>query len=349
MEKIKNILKKREALLAIIILVYSTFVAIMSPNFLTYGNLTNVLKACSVTGIFSLGVLIIIISGGFDVSFTAIAQVTEYFCVYFMVNWFTNGNLLLTILLAILAGGLLGLFNGFLIDHFKMPAIIITISTQNLFYGLMYVVTRGKLLYTIPDYIWPLADGKLFKVAQAVGAPNGLSYVTVLWFGMAIVLDFVLRKTTFGRTVFWMGGNRVAAERVGVNMFKTTLLVYGLAGAIVGVGSIAHVAIVQTVIPNSIVGTEMSVIAAIILGGASISGGKGSVLGAILGVVLFQIVNNSLTLLKISSYWYNVFTGAIIIFSVILNATQEIQQSKRMIRVKVANDLPAAEAKEAVL
>ncbi|ADY14231.1 ABC transporter permease [Sphaerochaeta globosa] len=342
MEKIRNILKKREALLAVIILIYSAFVAIMAPTFLSYGNLTNVLKACSVTGIFSLGVLIIIISGGFDVSFTAIAQVTEYFCVYFMVNWFTHGNLLLTLLLASLVGALMGLFNGFLIDHFKMPAIIITISTQNLFYGLMYVVTRGKLLYTIPEYIWPLADGKLFKVAQAVGSPNGFSYVTVLWFVMAVILDFVLRKTTFGRTIYWVGGNRTAAKRVGVNMFRNTMLVYGIAGAIVGIGSIAHVAIVQTVIPNSIVGTEMAVIAAIILGGASISGGRGSVLGSILGVLLFQIVNNSLTLLKISSYWYNVFTGAIIILSLILNATQEIQQKRQIIRVKVASDIKEA-------
>lgn len=342
MEKIRNILKKREALLAVIILIYSAFVAIMAPTFLSYGNLTNVLKACSVTGIFSLGVLIIIISGGFDVSFTAIAQVTEYFCVYFMVNWFTHGNLLLTLLLASLVGALMGLFNGFLIDHFKMPAIIITISTQNLFYGLMYVVTRGKLLYTIPEYIWPLADGKLFKVAQAVGSPNGLSYVTVLWFVMAVILDFVLRKTTFGRTIYWVGGNRTAAKRVGVNMFRNTMLVYGIAGAIVGIGSIAHVAIVQTVIPNSIVGTEMAVIAAIILGGASISGGRGSVLGSILGVLLFQIVNNSLTLLKISSYWYNVFTGAIIILSLILNATQEIKQKRQIIRVKVASDIKEA-------
>lgn len=342
MEKIRNILKKREALLAVIILIYSAFVAIMAPTFLSYGNLTNVLKACSVTGIFSLGVLIIIISGGFDVSFTAIAQVTEYFCVYFMVNWFTHGNLLLTLILASIVGALMGLFNGFLIDHFKMPAIIITISTQNLFYGLMYVVTRGKLLYTIPEYIWPLADGKLFKVAQAVGSPNGFSYVTVLWFVMAVILDFVLRKTTFGRTIYWVGGNRTAAKRVGVNMFRNTMLVYGIAGAIVGIGSIAHVAIVQTVIPNSIVGTEMAVIAAIILGGASISGGRGSVLGSILGVLLFQIVNNSLTLLKISSYWYNVFTGAIIILSLILNATQEIQQKRQIIRVKVASDIKEA-------
>ncbi len=339
MNRLKNLIKKREALLALIIILYSIFVGIKEPSFFTYGNITNVLKACSVTGIFALGVLVIIISGGFDVSFTAIAQVTEYFCVYALVNWIGGGNLILAFLMAIAVGCLMGLFNGFLIHHFKMPAIIITISTQNLFYGLMYVVTRGKLLYTVPEFLWPLADGKIFKVAQSVGSPLGFSYITLLWFGLAIILGLVLRFTTFGRSIYWIGGNPIAAQRVGVNMRKMTLMIYGLSGAIVGIGAIGHVAIVQTVIPNSIVGTETSIIAAVILGGASITGGKGSALGTILGVLLFQIVNNSLTLLKISSYWYNVFTGAIIILSIVLNAVQEIQQSKRIVRVKVDTEL----------
>ncbi len=163
--------------------------------------------------------------------------------------------------------------------------------------------------------------------------------VTVLWIVMAILLAVVLKKTVIGRSVYWIGGNALAAERVGINMRKMALFVYGLTGAIAGVGSLAHVAIVQTVIPNSIVGTEMSVIAAVVLGGASITGGKGSVFGSFLGVLLFAIVNNSLTLLQISSYWYNVFTGAIIVLSIILNAVQERQQKKRIIRVKVDENL----------
>jgi len=153
---------------------------------------------------------------------------------------------------------------------------------------------------------------------------------------MAFGLSLLLRYTTLGRSIYLIGCNRTAAERVGVNILRTTLFVYGITGAISSIASIVHVSIVQTVIPNSIVGQELQVIAAVVLGGASLTGGKGSVLGTVLGVLLFSILSNSLTLLKISSYWYNVYIGVIIIGSIVINALQEIHQRKNMIRVSVA-------------
>ena len=334
MNKIQQVLKKRETTLFIIILALVVFVSSRVPNFFTYENICNVLKSYTVVGIFSLGVLLVIISGGFDVSFSAIAQVSEYIVVWLLLKHI-QGNLVIAFLLAIITGTLLGLFNGFLIDHYKMPAIIITISTQNLFYGILYVTTKGKLLYESPSYLWPLSNVKILPAIAENGSTYGLSTVTVLWLGLSIILAFILHKTVIGKSVYLIGGNAVAAERVGINIRKTILFVYGLAGAIAGIAAIAHVSIVQTVIPNSIVGTEMAVIAAVVLGGASITGGKGSVLGTFLGVLLFAILSNSLTLLRISSYWYNVFTGAIILLSIAVNALQELAQERRKIRVKV--------------
>ncbi len=336
MNYILPILKRRESLLSFLIFILIILVSSLSSNFLTYENITNILKASSVTGIFSLGVLLVIISGGFDVSFSAIAQVSQYFSVWMLLNYLPQGGLLVTFFLAITVGGLLGLFNGYLIDHFSMPAIIITISTQNLFYGVMYVITKGRLLYEVPSYIWPLSNTKIFEAVAANGATYGISMVTVVWIVLAIGLAIFLKYTMIGRSIYWIGGNKRAAQRIGINTKRTTILVYIIAGMIAGIAAIAHVSIVQTVIPNSIVGTELPVIAVVILGGASIKGGKGSVWGTVLGVILFAIVSNSLTLLQISSYWYNVFTGGIIITSVILNALQEIQQQKRIIRVNVS-------------
>lgn len=331
-----NLLRSREMLLGITILVILVLLSLLSPSFMTYTNIVNLLKSFTVLGIFSLGVLLVIISGGVDVSFTAIAQVVQYAVVYLFLNNM-QGNVFLAFTFAIVLGTFMGLFNGYLIHRFKMPAIIITIATQNLFYGLMYVITEGQLIYVIPEYFWKISNTMLFKQIAANGAVSGISMTTAIWFFLSIIVALLLKFTVLGRSIYMIGGNPVAAQRIGVNSRNTTLFIYGAMGAVAGIGGIVHVSIVQTVIPNSIVGQELQVIAAVILGGASITGGKGSVLGTFLGVLLFAILSNSLTLLQISSYWYNVFTGMIILISVLLNAMQEIQQQKQKIRVQVEN------------
>jgi simple sugar transport system permease protein len=329
---LKGLLKKRELILALVILALVFIITPLAPSFLTYDNITNILKTYTVVGIFSIGVLLVIISGGVDVSFTAIAQVVQYAVVYVLLNYI-SGNIFISMIMALVIGTALGLFNGFLIYHYKMPAIIITIATQSLFYGLMYVITHGRFLYEVPRYFWDLANARICTAAG--NSSIGLSVVTVIWFAIALVFSLLLRYTVIGRSIYLIGCNRTAAQRVGVNILKTTLFVYGITGAISAVASIVHVSIVQTVIPNSIVGQEMQVIAAVVLGGASITGGKGTVSGTVLGVLLFSILSNALTLLKISSYWYNVFIGFIILGSVVINAVQEIRQRKNIVRVSI--------------
>jgi simple sugar transport system permease protein len=335
MKTLLGILKKREAVLAIILLLLIIIISSLTPNFLTYGNITSVLKSYTVLGIFSLGVLLVIISGGVDVAFTAIAQVVQYAVVYLLLHALT-GNIFIAFILAVLLGALMGLFNGFLIYHYNMPAIIITIATQSLFYGLLFVFTKGTYINEIPAYFQQLSDAKIFTVPNESGAPIGLNVVTVIWLVMAVGVSFFLRYTILGRSIYLLGCNRTASERIGAGVLKTTLVVYGGIGGISAIASIVHVSNVQAVIPSSIVGQELQVIAAVVLGGASITGGRGTALGTVLGVFLFAILSNSLTLLKISSYWYNVFIGAIIIISIVINALQEIRQRKSIVRVKVA-------------
>jgi simple sugar transport system permease protein len=336
MKVLLNILKKRETVLAIIIALLVIVISSLTPNFLTYSNITSVLKSYTVLGIFSLGVLLVIISGGVDVAFTAIAQVVQYAVVYIFLHGIT-GNIFSAFILAVLIGVLMGLFNGFLIYHYNMPAIIITIATQSLFYGFLFVFTKGNYINEIPVYFQQLSDVKIFTVLnKSGGAPIGLNVVTVIWFVMAAGVSFFLRYTILGRSIYLLGCNKTAAERIGISVLRTTLIVYGSIGGISAIASIVHVSNVQAVIPSSIVGQELQVIAAVVLGGASITGGRGTALGTVLGVFLFAILSNSLTLLKISSYWYDVFIGAIIIISIVINALQEIRQRKSIVRVKVA-------------
>lgn len=335
---LEKILKRRETFLVILIAVLCLVTNYVNPNFLKPENIYDLLKAFTVLGIFSLGVLMVIVSGGFDVSFTAIAQVTQYGIVALMIHM-GGGNIYMAIAGAMLAGLVLGVINGAIIHFFNMPAIIVTIATQSLFYGIMYVVTEGRLIYDIPSYFWTFANAKLGTTTTATGGTYGLSLVTALWVVLGIVLFFFLSYTKLGRSVYAIGGNRISAERIGFNLCRTTLFVYGAMGAIAGFAGMVHVSIVQSVIPNSIVGSEMQVIAAVVLGGASVTGGKGSVLGTFLGVLLFAILSNSLTLLKISSYYYNVFTGLIILVSIVANAVQAQRQKRARVRVQIDEGL----------
>jgi simple sugar transport system permease protein len=331
---LENLLKRRELILAVLIVLLSIGTTYVNPNFMSLENITDLLKAFTVLGVFSLGVLMVIVSGGFDVSFTAIAQVTQYGIVALMIH-IGGGNIYLAIAGAVVSGLALGVVNGAIIHYFSMPAIIVTIATQSLFYGIMYVVTEGRLIYDIPGYFWEFADTRVGEFSTGDGPGYGLSLVTVLWILLGVVLYLFLSRFKLGRSVYAIGGNRISAERIGFNLCRTTLFVYGAMGAIAGFAGMVHVAIVQSVIPNSIVGTEMQVIAAVVLGGASVTGGKGTVLGSFLGVLLFAILSNSLTLLKISSYYYNVFTGLIILVSITANAIQAQRQKRRQVRVQI--------------
>lgn len=329
-----KLLRRREIVLATLIVMLCIATHALNPNFLGLENLTDLLKSFTVLGIFSLGVLMVIVSGGFDVSFTAIAQVVQYAVVALFIHT-GGGNIYFAILVAVLFGTLLGLANGAIIHYYKMPAIIVTIATQSLYYGIMYVVTRGELIYDIPGFFWDFADTRVGEIATANGGSYGLSLPTFLWFALGVVLFLFLSYTKLGRSVYAVGGSQIAAERIGFNLARTTFFIYGAMGAIAAFASIVHVSIVQAVIPNSIVGTEMQVIAAVVLGGASVTGGRGTILGTFLGVLIFAILSNSLTLLKVSSYYYDVFTGLIIIVSITANAIQVKRQKNQRVRVQI--------------
>ncbi|MDR1745015.1 MAG: ABC transporter permease, partial [Planctomycetota bacterium] len=216
---LENLLKRRELILAVLIVLLCIGTTYINPNFMSLENITDLLKAFTVLGIFSLGVLMVIVSGGFDVSFTAIAQVTQYGVVALMIHM-GGGNIFLAIAGAVVFGLLLGLINGAIIHFFAMPAIIVTIATQSLFYGIMYVVTEGRLIYDIPGYFWEFADARLGEFASGGGANYGLSLVTGLWIALGIVLYLFLSRFKLGRSVYAIGGNRISAERIGFNLCR---------------------------------------------------------------------------------------------------------------------------------
>jgi len=333
-EATRRLLRQNEAWLALLIVVLCAVIAAANPAFLTYENVAGFLKSCSMVGIMAVGALIVLVlSGSPDVSFTAIAQVVEYAVVVAVMRW--GGNIYLALLLAAALGVLLGLVNGVIVHYFRVPTIIVTIATFNIYFGMLYVITRGKLINSVPPPFRAFGNTLLLSRVSALGGTYGISLMTIVWLAAAVVGWIILRRTFVGRSIFAIGGNEVAAERLGIRMLGTRLFVFGLVGLLSGVAAVVHVSIVQSVVPNIIVGKELEVIAAVVLGGASVFGGKGTVLGSVLGVLLFAILNNGLTLLNFSSYWYSVTIGVVISVAITNSAYQQLRRRRARVHVKV--------------
>ncbi len=331
---LRRLFRQNETYLAILIVVLCVAITLANPSFLTYENVTGFLKSYAMLGIMAVGALyVLVLSGSPDVSFTAIAQVVEYAVVVVAMRW--GGNIVLALLFAAALGVLMGLVNGAIVHWFRVPTIIVTIATFNIYFGMLYVITHGKLINSVPPMFRSFGNTLLFSRVSRIGGTYGLSLMTLVWAAAAVLGWFILARTFLGRSVFAIGGNEVAAERLGMSLLRTRLFVFGLVGFLSGVAAVVHVSIVQSVVPNIIVGKELDVIAAVVLGGASVFGGKGTILGSVLGVLLFAILNNALTLLDFSSYWYNVTIGIVITVAITVSASQQLRRQRARVHVKV--------------
>ncbi len=312
----KNFLYRHETYVFLAIIVFISVVSAINPAFFTLENFFDLLKSASLMGTFAIGMLFVLISGGIDISFTAIATVSGYTIAVLLLRIGENLNILLVFIIAAIIGIALGMVNALIIYKFKIPSIITTIATQNIFYGILTVITTGTWLYGFPKWFGNFATIRVFTLYSSQGVPYGLSIVTVIWIALLLISYFILKFTILGRGIYAMGGNTLSAQRMGFNLLGLTLFVYSWMGLMAGIGSVIQALLVQTVAPNSLVGKEMDVIAAVVLGGASMAGGSGSVLGMILGVTLISILGNGMTIMRVPAVWYDVVIGLVIIVSV---------------------------------
>jgi simple sugar transport system permease protein len=325
----KKWFKQHETYVLLVIVLFSMVITLVNPKFLTLENMFDLLKSYSFIGIFAVGVTFVLISGGIDISFTAVATVAEYVMAVVIIKY--GGNILLAFLLAAGVGIALGLVNAILIHFFKIPTIITTIATLNIFYGILTVISGGRWIYALPDWFRSFADIRVFTLRSSEGIAYGLSIITLIWIIAILVAWVILHFTRLGRGIYAMGGSMTAAKRVGFNIFKLQMFVYSFMGLMAGLAGLVQALLVQTVAPNSIVGKELDVLAAVVLGGASLAGGTGTLFGTILGVTLIAIMSNGLTLMRVSSFWYNVFIGLVIILSVSFSAYQRRAGTRRAI------------------
>ena len=290
-----------------------------SDRFFTLGNAFDLLNTSSVNIIFAVGLLVVLIAGGIDISFAVAASVVQYLAVTFL-GWIGGGNWVIGLIVAGAIGVALGCINAFLIHQFKIISIVATISTFNIFFGLLMFFTGGVSIYNLPD--WMTTRVVLFEREMADGTWAEITLPVVIMALCVFATWALITRTTTGRQLYSFGDNPEGARRFGINIgamqYHRLRLARARWRASPGLVQ-AHYA--QEVVPNALYGRELDVLAAVVLGGARLGGGKGSVLGCILGVLLVSITQNGLNLMGVSPFAFKMIVGAIILAAITLSNT----------------------------
>jgi simple sugar transport system permease protein len=295
-------------LLGVIVLMSAIFAAI-APGFLSIANFVDLLETYSVPGILALGLFVVLVSGGIDISFMAMASVAQYLAAFPAARWHWPGIVCIPIGLA--TGAALGCVNATLIHFVRVPSIIATIATMSVFFALLMYATEGKLISDMPDWWtdrivfaqWTNADGDLVRINLPIVALAVAALLTWL----------MMTRSNAGRQIYAMGGNPESARRIGIRIGRLHYLVYGFLGLMAALGGLIQAHRVGEAVPNALYGTELSVLSAAVLGGASLNGGVGSVPGVLCGIVLLAILQNGLNLMGVSPYFFQIVIGLVIL------------------------------------
>jgi len=299
-------------LLTAILLV--TGLTILNPVLLSPANLIDLCRNALVTGILAVGVMLVLASGGIDVSFTAIAAFSMYASVKLAFAGGSASPISLILITSTLIGAGLGLVNGLLIGGLGLPTLIVTLGTLSFFRGALLTFLGTSYIVNLPSQIDDFSNRNLIVLTNAAGQTASLPVSFLILVVVALLVWLLMNWTMMGRNIYAIGGTEEGARRIGINIFRVKVLVYVLAGAIAGLAGMTHVSLARTANPFDIVGTELNVIAAVVLGGARITGGYGRVSGTILGVFIITIINNSLILVGVPSYWQRGVVGCLILF-----------------------------------
>ena len=330
----KRMTKKTEFYVALILIAFCLIIQVRSGQFFTPNNIVDLLRSLTIPMMFAMGEMMVLISGGVDCSFPAIASLAMYFVCTKLDGAFTNP--IPYFLIAMALGLVMGALNGFIVAKYRFPAMIVTLGASSLWIGVMQGIL-GSSEYPLTSALYQLGQA---KILTGTNAETGFSSNLPVHFGFAVVLVligwFILNKTMLGRGIYAVGGDEVAAARAGFNVFGIRMFIFCFSGAMAGFIGVCRASMMMTVKPNNMIGLEMDVIAACVLGGVSLVGGKGSVLGAVLGTALMTLVSNSLILLGIPTVWSRVFTGLIIIIGTGVSAVQE-KNRKNTLHVAVSD------------
>lgn len=302
----KATLQKLGPFIALVIVAVG--LSLTSPDFLTVGNLLNVMRQASINALIGFGMTLVILLGGIDLSVGSILALSSVMIASLMQSGMPP---MLATLLGIVAGGLMGLVNGLVISKGKVAPFIATLGSMTVLRGLALVVSDGSPISNFNSDFFSMLGGGY--VARLIPIP------VVLMLIMFGVFWFVLRKTVFGRHVYATGGNADSARLSGVKVDRVQLWVYSISGVMAALAGVVLTSRLNSAQPTAGTGYELDAIAAVVLGGTSLTGGRGWIFGTLVGALLIGVLNNGLNLLDVSSFYQQVVKGGVILLAVLID------------------------------
>ncbi|MGI1804440.1 ribose ABC transporter permease [Exiguobacterium sp. TDN 0502] len=286
-------------------------VSIMEPDFLTLNNLFNILRQVSINALIAFGMTFVILTGGIDLSVGSILALSSAFVAGLM----TDGtSALIAVLAGMIVGAVMGALNGMVISLGKVAPFIATLATMTIFRGLTLVYTDGKPITGLSQGGWFELFGRGYFWIFPVPVLTMLIAFAVLY--------FILKKTTFGRYTYAIGGNEEAAKLMGIQVNKVKIMIYSLSGLMAALAGIILTSRLNSAQPTAGTSYELDAIAAVVLGGTSLSGGRGWIVGTLIGALIIGTLNNGLNLLGVSSFFQLVVKGLVILFAVLADRKQ---------------------------
>lgn len=327
-KNLKRKFARTESYIFLALVLFSFLVQARSGQFYTGNNLVDQVRSLTIPAMFCIGELFILLSGGIDVSFPSIAALSMFVVSKVMINY--TGSIFTCFLMGLGLGLVMGAINGFLVGRFNFIPLIVTLGTSSIYTGIMNGILWAHES-PIPEPMLTFGKKSLFQAYNPMLDIKSKMPMTILFLvGIVILAYFILHYTKLGRGVYAIGGDITAARRAGYNVFWIQMFIYSFSGALAGFIGVARASMMLNCSPQNMIGMEMTIIAACVLGGIRVTGGFGTITGAMLGITLITVLSNSLILLGIPTYWQRVFTGCIIIIGTATSAYQMLNKQKKL-------------------
>ena len=320
MKKLKNVDKNTSLLFVLVILIFAVMAVLQPSAFLGLANIQGMCIQFPEFGIMALGMMLAMIAGGIDLSLVGIANFASIVGATIMVKMGgTNGSIVLGIIAAIIIGLLCGTFNGFMIGYLQIPPMLVTLCGLQLYTGLGLAITKGPALTGLPESFSAIANGVIGIVPIA----------TIIFLICALVVAFMLRSTVYGQQVCFMGTNNTASRYSGINNLKITIMTYGTSGILGGIAGVIMASHYNSAKSDYGSSYTLLTLLIVVLGGTNPDGGKGSVLGVSLAVLVLQIVSSAFNIMRINSFLKTFVWGLILLVIIVFTKVTENKKVSR--------------------